>query len=324
MIVNSSRLAVAAVVGATVAAVAAYLRHRRRLPAPEVEAYCQPCDEEFEPAVKQRTHHLVRQRTLSGLSRQKSVVNDDLLAWMDYAKEPTLLFGSPGFIPGVGVQKIELPFAAHEIDKVARWMEDEEQSGMGALRPLHRLSTPERLDDFKAQFGSLDLGSYDDLAAAATSSVKEPGSAEFNALIWTILIIEPNRFFPLHAHPQGEVIYCARGALYENRVLTSALVNAPTTSLVDSGFPKLYSVHKRTGGEAFANPRFSVHQSYTLDEGAVLFVLWCGRHANLTDPTNAMWDVKRCQNPWCAMACPGGTYEALARKGGSGPAAELH
>ena len=57
-----------------------------------------------------------------------------------------------------------------------------------------------------------------------------------------------------------------------------------------------------------------MRQSYTLDEGAVLLVLWCGKHANLADPANAMWDVERYQNPLCPMACPGGTFEALARR----------
>ena len=137
------------------------------------------------------------------------------------------MYDSTGFIEGVGVQKITLPFKAHEIDKVAEWLEDEDRSGMGALRPLHRLST--RLGEFKAQFDSLDLGSYDDLTSAAVSEDGEPGSDEFDKDMWSLLIVEPNRFFPLHAHPQGEVIYVVRARLYENRVLTSALVNAPTT-----------------------------------------------------------------------------------------------
>ena len=329
---SSTQLIVAAAAGAAAATFSVYLLYRRRL-SPAVrqlsEGFCVPCDEELEPVKRQRSHQLERQRSLKNagppkLSRYNSSndIDDGLLAWSKYIEAPTQLYDSTGFIEGVGVQKITLPFKAHEIDKVAEWLEDEDRSGMGALRPLHRLST--RLGEFKAQFDSLDLGSYDDLTSAAVSEDGEPGSDEFDKLMWSLLIVEPNRFFPLHAHPQGEVIYVVRGALYENRVLTSALVNAPTTALADSGYPKLYRVEKKSGGEAFANPRFSVHQSYTLDEGAVLLVLWCGKHANLTDPGNAMWDVTRCSNPWCAMACPGGTFEALARRGAGGAGAELH
>ena len=51
-----------------------------------------------------------------------------------------------------------------------------------------------------------------DLTSAAVSEDGEPGSDEFDKLMWSLLIVEPNRFFPLHAHPQGEVIYVVRGA----------------------------------------------------------------------------------------------------------------
>ena len=51
-----------------------------------------------------------------------------------------------------------------------------------------------------------------------------------------------------HAHPNNEIIYCARGALYENRVLPSAINNSQealdSRRLSDSGFPKLFRVHK--------------------------------------------------------------------------------
>ena len=72
-------------------------------------------------------------------------------------------------------------------------------------------------------------------------------------------------------------------------------------------------MNKHTGGNALCNPRFSVHQSYTLDEGAVLLVLWCGKHANLADPDQLLWDPSRCQNPLCPLACPDQTFEVFAR-----------
>ena len=44
----------------------------------------------------------------------------------------------------------------------------------------------------------------------------------------------------------------------------------------DIGYPRLFRVNKKEGGSCFSNPRFTVHQSYTMDEGAVLLVLWMG------------------------------------------------
>ena len=40
---------------------------------------------------------------------------------------------------------------------------------------------------------------------------------------------------------------------------------------------------------------------YTMEEGAIVLVLWSGRHVNLTDPDSTMWAINRCQNPDCPM-----------------------
>jgi len=317
------RLAIGAAAAAAAAAVVYYLRQRQSTIIPESEAYCEECDpDECPPAQRQREHQLQRQQSIGQgklgqaitpqLARQKSSVDDGLLGWARYCAAPTKVFGSDGFTDA-GVQRINLPHGAGELECVAAWLEDEEQSGMGALRPLHRLGTPERLSAWKERFGSLDLGDYDAVRESPSESL-----AHLASLGWSVLIIEPNRFFPCHQHPNVELIYCARGALYENRVLSSALINAPLPAsgarvLVDSGFPRLFRVHQRRGGETFENPRFSVHQSYTLDEGCVLLVLWAGKHANLVDADNLLWDPARCQNPFCPMACPDKTFEALAR-----------
>jgi hypothetical protein len=242
--------------------------------------------------------------------------------WVTYRAAPTQMFGSTGLSSDTGVQRINLPFKAWEIGKAAAWLEDEEQSGLGALRPLHRLSTSERLSAWKEGFSALDLGDYDELAAACAESAAAGTATEgtphgyLAALSLSVLLIEPNRFFPCHKHPDIELVFCARGALYENRVLVSALLNKPSedkAKLVDSGFPKYFKVGKVPGGSTLFNARYSVHQSYTLDEGAVLLVLWNGKHTNLTDPDHLLWDPSRCVNPGCMLACPDKTFEALAR-----------
>jgi hypothetical protein len=273
-----------------------------------VDAYCQPC-EDSPPVQRQRTHELQRQATLRSNNGGGEGGGGDV---------PELTHQ----VSDTGVQRINVPFKAWEIGKAAAWLEDEEQSGLGALRPLHRLSTSERLSAWKEGFSALDLGDYDELAAACAESAAAGTATEgtphgyLAALSLSVLLIEPNRFFPCHKHPDIELVFCARGALYENRVLVSALLNKPSedkAKLVDSGFPKYFKVGKVPGGSTLFNARYSVHQSYTLDEGAVLLVLWNGKHTNLTDPDHLLWDPSRCVNPGCMLACPDKTFEALAR-----------
>ena len=54
-----------------------------------------------------------------------------------------------------------------------------------------------------------------------------------------------------------------------------------------------------------------MHQSYTLDEGAVILVLWSGRHFNISDPNGSLWDVHRCRNPECRRS----SFQVASRDG---------
>ena len=147
---------------------------------------------------------------------------------------------------------------------------------------------PNRLKAWRAQFASLDLGTSEEACAES--------SAHLFSLRWTILIIQPNRFFPAHQHPNVEVEFVLRGALYENRLLLQPDAPLAEASVPDGGFPRLFRVQKHVGGAFFSNPRYSVHQSYTMDEGVVLLVLWTGRHVNIADRDGALWEPGRCQN----------------------------
>ena len=198
---------------ATTAAVATalalfYLVHKLLGSEPEEEeAYCVPCGNECPPAQRQRTHQLIRQSSVGQptLGRHRSIVDDGLLSWAAYAAAPTSLFGSEG-INAAGVQRIDLPYVPWALETVAAFLDDEEQSGLGALRPLHRLNTPERLAAWKERFDSMDLGSYDELSSHAkrlspeamqqASDFTPPGVKHIATLRWSILVIEPNRFFP--------------------------------------------------------------------------------------------------------------------------------
>ena len=75
----------------------------------------------------------------------------------------------------------------------------------------------ERRAAWRAEFETLDLGSYDE---ACMRSAQHIGK-----LCWTVLLIQPHRSFPVHQHPDIEVEFVLRGALYENRLLSQP--NAP-------------------------------------------------------------------------------------------------
>ena len=55
----------------------------------------------------------------------------------------------------------------------------------------------------------------------------------------------------------------------------------------------------------------------------MLLVLWSGKHCNLADPDNLLWDPARCQNPFCSLACPDGNFAALARNSQARKVAEV-
>ena len=307
-------------IAATIAAAAAiattllWVLQRGRLraaPPLEAEAYSQPAGEGAEPddafhqQVLHRSKSALRLKAAkdaargAGLARQKSVVDDHKLAWSNYIKEPSTFGGVAGF-NAAGVQRIDLPgYAGHEFERVADFLDGEAGTtlGLAALGKLHRLGTAERRAAWRAQFGNLDLGTYDE----ATSTGRT------DRLCWTILLIQPQKSFPVHQHPDIEVEFVLRGALYENRLLDGAQPNAPLAELdlPDGGYPKLFRVKKHEGGSFFSNPRFSVHQSYTMDEGVAILVLWTGRHTNISDRDSKLWDTERCSNPGCPLMCDG-------------------
>ena len=265
---ESGAIAATAIAAAVIAAALLWLQRGRLRAAPplEAEAYSQAAGEDAEPddAFHQQALHRSKSALRlkaakdaargAGLARQKSVVDDHKLAWSNYIRDPSTFGGVAGF-NAAGVQRIDLPgYAGHEFERVAEFLDGEAGTtlGLGALGKLHRLGTAERRAAWRAQFGNLDLGTYDE----ATSTGRT------DKLCWTILLIQPQKSFPVHQHPDIEVEFVLRGALYENRLLDGAQPNAPLAELdlPDGGYPKLFRVKKHEGGSFFSNPRFSVHQ----------------------------------------------------------------
>ena len=217
-------------------------------------------------------------------------------AWEAYRQVPcqaSSLLDTSGF-NDAGVQRIDLKgYDGQDFDKVATFVDSfAEDYGFGPLLPFQRIGTADRLAAWRDEFASLDLGDYEE-------ACMDGNTAPFG---WTILLIEPHRFFSVHQHPNIEIGFVLRGAVYENRLLAQPdEMLADPLALPDSGFPKLFRVNKYTDGAVFSNARYSVHQSYTMDEGVVLLLFWTGKHVNLSDDAASLWSVQRCQNPLCPL-----------------------
>jgi len=117
------------------------------------------------------------------------------------------------------------------------------------------------------------------------------GLSNGRSLKWVIMDILPNRNFPLHAHPNIESIYVARGTLHEMRLSGLPPTREfPTDNLGNPEGPDLstepwtFEHNILPEGSFLVNEIGSVHQSYTENEGVVLLVLWGGCHANVTKP----------------------------------------
>ena len=113
-------------------------------------------------------------------------------------------------------------------------------------------------------------------------------------LQWTSMDCAPATQFKLHAHPNMELIYCARGALHEIRMSgepftrdfgPTGQVEGPNLTTLDRSW--YFATLKQ--GEWLVNEVGSIHKSFTATngDGCLLLVLWGGSHAN----------VKRDQHP---------------------------
>jgi hypothetical protein len=112
-------------------------------------------------------------------------------------------------------------------------------------------------------------------------------------LQWSTMSCPRGVQFPLHAHPNIELIYCIRGSLYEIRMSgapisrnfdndENVLVGPRLTDITRS-----WSFDTLKAGQWLVNEVGSIHKSFTSaksDGGCDLLVLWGGSHANIRFP----------------------------------------
>jgi hypothetical protein len=119
---------------------------------------------------------------------------------------------------------------------------------------------------------------------------------------WSLMLCPPGVQFQLHAHPNIELIYCLRGALYEVRMdglpisrcfeksdgadggdEAKAKVAGPELTYIQ----RSWSFGTLKASQWLVNEVGSIHKSFTsskADGGCDLLVLWGGSHANILEP----------------------------------------
>lgn len=220
------------------------------------------------------------------------------LNWQRYVDAPSTRYNNGGF-NSAGVQRIDLPYGARDLEQVARVLDFKVDGlGLDALGNLQPVNKSDVLKRWKEEFKKLDLGGYDEASSAPAGSKV---ASLMDRLSWSVLIIQPHQFFPPHQHPEVEIEFVLGGAIYENRLINHPGQLLDNKDLPDSGRPKLYAVKRSEAGHFFCNLPYTIHQTYTLEEGAVILVLWCGCHNNLNDNNHILWNVSRCQNPNCPL-----------------------
>lgn len=169
------------------------------------------------------------------------------------------------------MRQIDLPYGPQELEAVTAAVSSGAFGGVAV-----RCDTSSALARWRECFASLGSG-----------AVLAP------PLRWSLLHIDRDTQWPPHQHMTIEVAFVLSGTLCERRLLAQPDGPVVTGAVPDDGAPELYTVVCHTAGECFANPRYSVHQSYTRDEGAVVLTLWGANHARLRDAEGKLWDASR-------------------------------
>lgn len=127
-------------------------------------------------------------------------------------------------------------------------------------------------------------------------------------LQWSFMQCPAGLRFPLHAHPNIELIYCCAGALHEIRMegtpITKDFVSHPNTSARNKALnphvvgptlnPRLmrpWRFGTLSAGHWLVNEVGSIHQSFTATNSSTpcrLLVLWSGAHANIVETSDSL------------------------------------
>lgn len=135
-------------------------------------------------------------------------------------------------------------------------------------------------EEFKRKYESL----VDEEFAQAFKEVQESATSCGRPIIWIILVIEPNKAFRFHAHPNIEIDYVLKGELFQTAIVNQKLERNLFTSgeIVYDGWKNPEVEESGAGvGHMLLNKPGSAHQTFTKDEGATLLCLMSGKWTKL-------------------------------------------
>lgn len=130
-------------------------------------------------------------------------------------------------------------------------------------------------------------------AAAELAEFLRTWRSNGRPMVWARMTIEAGAAFPIHCHPNIEVVYVLSGALREDRLRGPPRSRGPFAagrgaSLADDLSECTaadFEYGERTRGSTIVNEIGSVHRSYCgPDEGCDLLALWGGCHASVARP----------------------------------------
>ena len=116
--------------------------------------------------------------------------------------------------------------------------------------------------------------------AEAFKEVQTTATSCGRPIYWIILVIEPNKAFKFHAHPNIEVDYVLKGKLFQtaivNETLERSLFSSGTIEYDGWDHPDIEESGSGSGHMLLNKPG-SAHQTFTKDEGATLLCLMSGK-----------------------------------------------
>ena len=138
-------------------------------------------------------------------------------------------------------------------------------------------------------------------------------------LQWTVMDCARATQFKLHAHPNLELIYCARGALHEIRMSGEPFSRdfGPTGEVQGPNLSQLsrpWQFATLNQGQWLVNEVGSIHKSFTAtNQGCTLLVLWGGSHADVSPEQHPkLVDVQQALNTMDNRLCDCSKGEKLS------------
>ena len=105
-------------------------------------------------------------------------------------------------------------------------------------------------------------------------------------MFWSILDIPPNRGLSLHAHPNVEIAFVLKGVLHQNLIVNIALekdkfcLDDVKKDSWGPGAPK-FALSEFHQGQVVLNEPGSIHQTFTVNDGAVILCLISGHWVHI-------------------------------------------